>query len=45
MLKEKDNSIYQSPKVKVIDVCAQSIICASDLTVDNPFGSNEEEEW
>lgn len=39
---------YQSPTVKVIDVCVESIICGSpEITnVANPFnGDVEEEEW
>lgn len=40
---------YQSPKVEVIDICAESIICGSPVMegarVANPFGDVEEEEW
>lgn len=38
---------YQSPKVEVIDICAESIICASgeNVTVSDPWSGNVEEEW
>ena len=39
---------YQSPKVNVIDICAESIICASrdnNVSVTNFWEGNEEEEW
>ena len=38
---------YQSPEVEVIDICAESIICASgeNVTVFDPWSDNVEEEW
>ena len=38
---------YQSPKVEVIDLCAESVICASgnDVTVTDPWSGNVEQEW
>lgn len=44
----KKETIYQSPKVDVIDICAESIICASgegDISVANIWEDNTEEEW
>ena len=42
-----EETTYQSPKVEVIDICAESIICASgdNVTVSDPWSGNEEEEW
>lgn len=38
---------YQSPAVEVIDIIAESIICASgeNVTVSDPWSDIDEEEW
>ncbi len=39
-----NETTYQSPKVEVIDICAESIICASN--VEMGFRSyGEEDDW
>ena len=40
-------TIYQSPAVDVIDICAESIICASgnSVSVTNLWEHNTEDEW
>ncbi|MCQ2221448.1 MAG: hypothetical protein MJZ12_08615 [Prevotella sp.] len=43
----KKETTYQSPKVDVIDICAESIICASGdpVTVSDPWSDIDEEKW
>ena len=38
--------LYTQPECHVIDVEAQSVLCASgQFTAPNPFGGSTEEEW
>ena len=43
----KKETTYQSPKVDVIDICAESIICASgdDVRVSDPWSGTTEEDF
>lgn len=42
-----NKKVYQSPVLEVIDICTESIICASgeNVTVSDPWSGNVEEEW
>ena len=44
---EMNETTYQSPTVEVIDIYAESIICASgtDVTVSDPWTGNVEQDW
>lgn len=44
---EMKETLYRSPRVRVIDMQTESIICASDqdVTVSNAFEGNTEEVW
>ena len=45
-MKSFNNGEYLEPKIKVINISIQSIICQSNpVNTGNPFGDNEEEEW
>ena len=45
----KKETTYQSPTAEVIDICAESIICASvenvTVTVSDPWSGNVEQGW
>lgn len=41
---ENGKKAFESPKIEVIKIDAEDIICTSG-TVDNPFSGNTEEDW
>lgn len=40
---ERERQGYATPRVKVINVTAQRVMCTSPNSVSNPFGGSEEE--
>jgi len=42
----KEKELYDCPKVKVIEIEPEGVICGStDTNVSNPFGGLTEDEW
>ena len=46
-MKKELSGEYLAPKVEVMEMNSQEVLCTStDIGVgDNPFGSNDEEDW
>lgn len=45
MDKHSSRLSYQSPKIKVVNIMAEKVLCTSPITVSNPFSGNTEQTW